>query len=75
MREMLVYPPTEMNIKNNLSHFIKIYYKILTTFEKYPNVRFDTLPKIKGASGPPFKVGSAASPDDYWRCERKKREI
>ena len=48
MRQMLVYPPTEMNIKNNLSHFIKIYYKILTTFEKYPNVKhirtFNLLP-------------------------------
>ena len=48
MREILVYPPTEMNIKNHLSHFIKIYYKILTTFEKYPNVKhirtFNLLP-------------------------------
>ena len=48
MREMLVYPPTEMNIKHNLSHFIKIYYKILTTFEKYPNLKhirtFNLLP-------------------------------
>ena len=48
MRQMLVYSPTEMNIKNNLSHFIKIYYKILTTFEKYPNYKhirtFNLLP-------------------------------
>jgi hypothetical protein len=48
MRQMLVYPPTEMNIKNHLSHFMKIYYKILTTFEKYPNIKdirtFNLLP-------------------------------
>jgi len=36
MRQLLKYPPTETNIKKHSSHFIKIYYKILQTFEKYP---------------------------------------
>jgi hypothetical protein len=40
MRQWLRFPPTETNIKNNLSHFITIYYKMLTTFEKYPYVKY-----------------------------------
>ena len=36
MRQWLKYPPTETNIKKHSSHFIKVYYKILQTFEKYP---------------------------------------
>lgn len=46
--EWLKYPPTEYNIKAYSSHFVKIYYKILMTFEKYPNVKhirtFNLLP-------------------------------
>jgi hypothetical protein len=48
MREWLVFPPTEKNIKDNLSHFVKIYHKILKTFENYPNQKgirtFNLLP-------------------------------
>lgn len=48
MRELCKYPPTENNIKNFPSHFIKVYYKILHTFEKYPNEKgvrtFNLLP-------------------------------
>ena len=36
MRQWLKYPPTEVNIKMHSSHFVKIYHKILKTFEKYP---------------------------------------
>jgi len=36
MRKWLKYPPTEVNIKMHSSHFVKIYHKILKTFEKYP---------------------------------------
>ena len=36
MRQWLKYPPTELNIKMHSSHFVKIYHKILKTFEKYP---------------------------------------
>lgn len=48
MRQWLKYPPTETNIKNNASHFIYVYYKILQTFEKYPYMKgvrtFNLLP-------------------------------
>ena len=48
MRDWLKMSPTETNIKKNCSHFIKIYYKILKEFEKYPNKkwirRFSLLP-------------------------------
>ena len=36
MRQWLKYPPTEVNIKTHSSHFVKVYHKILKTFEKYP---------------------------------------
>jgi len=36
MRQLCKYPPTENNIKKYPSHFVKVYYKILKTFEKYP---------------------------------------
>jgi hypothetical protein len=52
MRKWLVYVPTEENIKKHLSHFVKIYYKILQTFEKYPNMKgirtFNLLPEKNG---------------------------
>ena len=48
MRQWLRFTPTETNIKNNLSHFVSIYHKILQTFEKYPNQKgirtFNLLP-------------------------------
>ena len=39
MREWLKYKPTEENIKKHSNHFVKIYYKILQTFEKYPYMK------------------------------------
>ena len=52
MKEWLTMAPTEKNIKDNKSHFIKIYYKILQTFEKYPNRKwirkFNLLPTSGG---------------------------
>ena len=48
IRQWLKYPPTEENIKKHSSHFVKIYYKILQTFEKYPYTKgirlFNLLP-------------------------------
>ena len=52
MKEWLKVPPTESNIQNNMSHFIKVYYKILKTFEKYPSMKrirtFNLLPTSNG---------------------------
>jgi len=39
IRKWLKYVPTETNIKKHSSHFIKIYYHILRTFEKFPNTK------------------------------------
>ena len=40
IRQWLKYTPTETNIKKHSSHFVKIYYTILKTFEKYPNKKY-----------------------------------
>ena len=52
MRKWLKYIPTETNIKKYSSHFIKVYYKILQTFEKFPNTKrvrtFNLLPNKGG---------------------------
>ena len=52
MKEWLKVAPTESNIKKNMSHFVKVYYKILKTFEKYPykkHIRtFNLLPTSNG---------------------------
>jgi transposase len=48
MRQLVKYPPTEVNIIKYSSHFIRVYYKILQTFEKYENTKgvrnFNLLP-------------------------------
>jgi hypothetical protein len=48
MREWLKYRPTEENIKKHSNHFIRVYYKILQEFEKYPYTKgvrtFNLLP-------------------------------
>ena len=48
MRQWLKYPPTEANIKLHSNHFVKVYYKILQEFEKYPYTKkvrtFNLLP-------------------------------
>ena len=48
IRKWLKYPPTEVNIVNHSSHFIRVYYTILKEFEKYSNTKgirtFNLLP-------------------------------
>lgn len=39
MRQLCKYPPTEQNIKSHPEHFLKVYCKILQTFEKYPYMK------------------------------------
>ena len=52
MREWLKYTPTEANIMNHSSHFVKIYYVILKEFEKHPDTKgirtFSLLPHKHG---------------------------
>lgn len=40
IQELIGMEITDKNIKNNMSHFIKIYHKILKKFEQYPKTKW-----------------------------------
>ena len=67
IRQWLKYPPTESNIKKHSSHFVKIYYKILNTFEKYSNKKgvrtFNLLPTKNSFSLSAIEICSSCLKD------------
>ena len=67
IRQWLKYPPTESNIKKHSSHFVKIYYKILNTFEKYSNKKgvrtFNLLPTKNSFSLSSIEICSSCLKD------------
>ena len=67
MRQWLKYTPTEQNIQKHSSHFIKIYHKILQTFEKYPNQKgvrtFNLLPTKNSFSLSAIEICSSCLED------------